>query len=120
MRFDRVAPILAVSDVTAAIERYRKLGFDGRAYGEDATPIYGFLSRGKVELHLTRVGSRRPGQEGTACYIYVDDADALYEEWRAANVDGKLHPPFDTPYELRELAYLDPDGNLLRVGSPIA
>jgi hypothetical protein len=30
-----------------------------------------------------------------------------------------LHEPVDTDYGLREFAHVDPDGNLLRVGSPM-
>jgi hypothetical protein len=48
------------------------------------------------------------------------DVDVLYATWREAGVEGRLDPPRDTPYGLRELAHVDPDGNLLRVGSPLA
>jgi hypothetical protein len=36
-----------------------------------------------------------------------------------ASVGGQLHKPVDTPYDLREFPHVDPDGNLLRVGSRI-
>jgi uncharacterized glyoxalase superfamily protein PhnB len=53
-------------------------------------------------------------------YFYVSDADALFAEWKAlADLGGRLHPPHDTPYGLREFAYVDPDGTLHRVGSPL-
>ncbi|MDT5218444.1 MAG: hypothetical protein QOF15_549, partial [Mycobacterium sp.] len=45
---------------------------------------------------------------------------ALYAEWTALeNLGGRLHPPRDTPYGLREFGYVDPDGTLHRVGSPL-
>jgi hypothetical protein len=50
-------------------------------------------------------------------YLYVDDADALHAEW--SSVEGRHHRPEDTPYGLREGAYVNPDGNLLRYGSPV-
>lgn len=50
-------------------------------------------------------------------YLHVDDA--LYSEWAAADLGGHPHPLTDTDYGLREGAYGDPDGNLLRFGSPL-
>lgn len=50
-------------------------------------------------------------------YIYVEDADALDAEWVAANVEGRLNPPEDTPYGLREMGLCGPDGNLFHLGS---
>lgn len=39
-------------------------------------------------------------------------------EWAAAGVGGRLGDPVDTAYGLREFRYVDPDGTLVRVGSP--
>jgi predicted enzyme related to lactoylglutathione lyase len=119
--FDVVAPVLPVRSVARALEHYRKLGFTAKAYAEqaDGDPVYGFLSRGKIELHLSRFAELDPKRNTSACYLYVDDADALYAEWRAAGAGGRLDAPEDTPYQLRELVHVDPDGNLLRVGSPL-
>ena len=124
IELERVAPVLPVRDVQAALAHYRRLGFRAEAYNEDAGgdggPVYGFVCRGPVELHLTRTPALDPTTNTSACYIYVDDADALYAEWRANEPAGRLDPPEDTPYDLREFAHVDPDGNLLRVGSPLA
>ncbi|MGQ9365920.1 bleomycin resistance protein [Azospirillum sp. A39] len=122
VRFDRVAPILPVRDVAAALARYRRLGFAAQAYGDGttATPDYGFLAWGTVTLHLVRVPDLDPARSASACYLYVDDADALHAAWQAAGAEGRLIAPVDTPYGLREFALVDPDGNLLRIGSPLA
>lgn len=122
--FERVAPVLPVRDVARALERYRRLGFEGSAYGEpgksaDDDPIYGFLAWGPVEIHLARARELDPKASTSACYLYVDDADALHAAWSTANVEGELRAPVDTPYGLRELVFIDADGNLLRVGSPM-
>ncbi len=82
-------------------------------------PIYGFLSWGAVELHLTRFPGLDPKTSTSVCYLYVDDADAVHAAWSAAAGEGRLRPPEDTPYGLREFGYADPDGNLMRVGSPM-
>ncbi|AIB16605.1 hypothetical protein ABAZ39_32730 (plasmid) [Azospirillum argentinense] len=120
VEFERVTPILPVRDVRAALAHYRRLGFEASAYTDtDEDPFYGFLAWGDVTLHLTRVPNLEPARSTVACYLYVNDADALYAAWQAAKVDGRLTAPADTPYGLREFAHIDPDGNLLRIGAPI-
>jgi hypothetical protein len=121
VRFQRVAPVFPVRSVRAALEHYRKLGFSAEAYGEesDGDPIYGFAARDGIELHLARVPSLDPLASTSACYLYVSDAGALHAEWTRAAVGGRITSPEDTPYGLREFAHVDPDGNLLRVGSEL-
>jgi hypothetical protein len=125
MSVRRLAPVLPVKNVAVALERFRKLGFEGDAYrepGDEARggPIYGFLRWGTVELHLACVAELDPSANTSACYLYVDDADALFERWKFTGVEGRFVEPVNTPYRLREFAYVDPDGNLLRVGSELA
>ncbi|MFD7639335.1 bleomycin resistance protein [Kitasatospora sp. NPDC059795] len=114
--FERVAPVVPVRDLAAALGRYRRLGFTAEPYAGDRG--YGFVSRGAVELHLTEWAEHDPLRTGAVVYLYVSDADAVHAEWRAADPPGQLAAPADTPYGLREFAYVDPDGTLHRVGSP--
>ena len=46
----------------------------------------------------------------------VPDADALAARWAGT---GRTTAPVNTGYGLREGAHVDPDGNLLRFGSPL-
>ena len=119
-KFDRVAPVLPVRVLRKALEHYRRLGFTADAYEDTkgGDPMYGFLHRGGVDLHLARVPDLKIEQNTSVCYLYVDDADGLYAEWKAAAAGGRLTEPHSTPYGLREFTYSDPDGNLLRIGSP--
>jgi hypothetical protein len=115
--FDSVAPVLPVLDLDAALERYRRLGFDVRAYaGPDR---YGFVRRGAVHLHLSEWAEHDPRRTASQVYLYVSDADAVRGEWAAAGVEGRLSAAAETAYGLREFAYVDPDGTLHRVGSPL-
>ncbi|MFJ8444359.1 bleomycin resistance protein [Kitasatospora griseola] len=114
--FERVAPVVPVRDLTAALARYRRLGFTAEPY-EDGRE-YGFVSRGAVQLHLTEWAEHDPLRTGAVVYLYVSDADAVHAEWTATNPPGRLTDPADTPYGLREFGYVDPDGTLHRVGSP--
>jgi uncharacterized glyoxalase superfamily protein PhnB len=119
VRFDRVAPVLPVRNVRDALEHYRSLGFAADAYDEGNDPIYGFLEWGSVQLHVARCPDLEPSKNTSACYLYVDDADAVCERWRRAGVGGRVEAPRDTEYGLREFAHVDRDGNLLRIGSPL-
>ncbi len=119
--FTSVAPVFPVRSVLAALAHYGKLGFDTHAYGEKSgdEPVYGFLRWGSVEIHLSLTRNLDPDASTSACYLYVDDANALHAAWQAANAGGKVVELEDTPYGLREFAHVDPDGNLMRVGSPL-
>lgn len=116
----RAVPVFPVRNVRAALAHYRALGFAAKAYGEesDGDPVYGFADRDGLELHLSRTPDLDPTRNTSAAYLYVDDADALYAQWQRAAAGGRFYgAPEDTPYRLREFAYADPDGNLLRIGS---
>ena len=115
--FERVAPVVPVLDLDAALDRYRRLGFVVEPYtgGER----YGFVDRDGVSLHLTEWAAHDPGRTAAQVYIYVSDADTVHAEWTASGVEGRLRQPFDTRYGLREFAYVDPDGTLHRVGSQL-
>jgi catechol 2,3-dioxygenase-like lactoylglutathione lyase family enzyme len=109
----RAVPILAVRDVDAAVAFYAGLGFDVRPYTGGG---YAVAFRDEAELHL---GQARDGAEGTvSAYVHVDDADAVAAEWRAAGAE--VHGPEDTDWGRHVGGLVDPDGNVLRFGSPVA
>lgn len=112
-----IAPIFPTRDLGASVERYARLGFATSTFDDDGVAIYGFLERNGVHVHLTPFDELDPARTTSAAYLYVDDADALSAEWRAAGVEGHFHPVHATDYGLREGAYVDPDGNLIRFGS---
>lgn len=116
IEFTSVSPVIPVRNVDVALERFRRLGFSTEL---EEGPRYGFAERSNVSLHLIEWSDHDPARTGAHLYLYVSDADALHSEWQDAGVDGELGELFDTPYGLREFAFRDPDGTLLRVGSPI-
>jgi DNA-binding MarR family transcriptional regulator/catechol 2,3-dioxygenase-like lactoylglutathione lyase family enzyme len=109
----RFYPIFPVSDLQAALAHYRTLGFKTFAYEEGAD--YGFANRDGVGLHLQVHGGRQPA----SAYLNVRDAAALYEEWSRPGIAGHTHPAEPTPWGMLEGSHSDPDGNLIRFGSPI-
>ncbi len=115
MQFHRWSPVFPVRDLERAMEHYRRMGFAVRRYeGPDA---YAFAVRDDLELHLAQVDGLKPKRNMSAVYLFVDDADALFAEWAAAGLDGRLVEPTDTEYGMREGACLDVDANLIRFGS---
>ena len=112
----RCAPVFVTTDLARALSHYERLGFRIEAY--DDADYYGFASRDGVELHLATVGSIDHARTTSCAYVWVDDAQQLYDEWSAAGVEGQLRAPEDTGYGLSEGAHVDGDGNLIRFGSP--
>jgi uncharacterized glyoxalase superfamily protein PhnB len=105
-------PVFTVIDIPRAVEHYRRLGF--RIEHHDET--YAFAHLGDLTVHLAH--DEHPEQRMTSVlYIHVEDADRLAADWRAAGatIDG----PRNEDYGKREGQHVDPDGNLIRFGSPI-
>ena len=110
----RAAPIFPVRDLDTSLNHYRRLGFSVREYQGGG---YGFANRDGVEIHLGIVPDPTPGTARHSAYLWVDDSDALAQEWLA--VGAEVHMPEDTEWGQHEGAVVDPDGNVLRFGSPI-
>jgi hypothetical protein len=112
-RADGFEPIFVVADVARSADHYAKLGF-AIEFHDDA---YAFAHRDRdLTIHLT-LGEKgdRPG--GSALYIHCADADIVADEWRRADLD--VVGPKDEEYGKREGSHTDPDGNLIRFGSPL-
>jgi Ser/Thr protein kinase RdoA (MazF antagonist) len=119
-RFTSFSPVFPVRDLRRALAHYASLGFAVEPYADGDG--YGFAGRDAVSLHLSLAEGHGPEADhqhvGTA-YLYVADADALYDEWARPGVGGLTRRVGDTPYLLREGSHIDPDGNLIRFGSPM-
>ncbi len=106
-----VVPILRVSDAAAAVEWYRRLGFEHvfEHRFEPHLPAYVGIRREGAQIHLSEhTGDARP--HGLV-YVWVDDVDAVAAEF-GVTVD-------EQPWG-REITLVDPDGNRLRVATPTA
>jgi predicted enzyme related to lactoylglutathione lyase len=112
--FERIAPIVPVRDIEAALAFYARLGFATRRYAGDAP--YGFAEADGLELHLGGVDDF-DAHGHASVYLFVDDADDIAAQWVAAGIT--VHPPQDTEWGQHEGAVVDPDGNVIRFGSPM-
>jgi predicted enzyme related to lactoylglutathione lyase len=121
-----VAPYLIVDDIFLSAEFYRdKLGFNfDRIWGEP--PQFVIVHRDGVQIMLK--GLRSPGNirpnnrvNPDACwdaYIWVKDADALYEEVRSRGV--KITREIENaPYGCRDFDVEDNSGYILCFGHDI-
>lgn len=105
---EALVPIFRVADGYAASRWYQRLGFSvvGEHRFADDLPLYLFLRRGDINLHLSEhKGDARPN---TLVYFYVDDVDSI-----AAEFDVEV---IEQPWA-REIQLTDPDGNRLRIGT---
>jgi uncharacterized glyoxalase superfamily protein PhnB len=106
-------PIFRVTSVTHSVAWFERAGFDVSFHDD----TYAFAHRGlDLTIHVAQAaGDELPGH--AALYIHCQDADRVAQEWSEAGleVDG----PRDEDYGKREGSITDPDGNLIRFGSPI-
>jgi DNA-binding MarR family transcriptional regulator len=112
----RFYPIFPVTDLRAALAHYGTLGFRTFAYEDGAD--YGFANRDGAGLHL-QVHAGHARHRPASAYLSVRDAAALSEEWSRPGIAGHTHPAEPTPWGMLEGSHTDPDGNVIRFGSPI-
>ncbi len=123
----RVVPILRVTDAAAAEAFYTgPLGFtpDFRYAVGPGGPVYVGVSLDGQQVHLSTFSG--DSAIGAAVYFYVEDVDALFRRFRAAGLTTPGRPdspvedgPVDQTWGMREFYVRDPDGNVLRFGSPL-
>ena len=120
-----IAPYFIVDDVVASANYYRdKLGFQyERFWGEP--PCFCMVQRNCIVIMLSQLaetGVTRPNRiadphgEAWDAYIWVDNADALHEEFKSKGV-RITRPICDQPYGCRDFDVEDCNGYRLCFGS---
>lgn len=116
---EKLSPILPSRNIKASEEFYSALSFvtiyrDGE---------YLLLKREGAELHFALNTALEPENNGHAAYLRPSDIDALSAEIQALGLPSAGIPRFEAaknkPWGMRELALIDPDGNLIRAGQEI-
>ena len=125
-RLISVSPYFFVADLVRAAEHYRdKLGFAfDRYWGEP--PCFVMVRRDRVQFML-RSGlyggrpqpNRRLDDDTWDAYVYVRDADALHEEFRAQGAEI-VREPEDQPYGCRDFEAGDLDGYVICFGHDLS
>jgi catechol 2,3-dioxygenase-like lactoylglutathione lyase family enzyme len=117
-------PILPSRDLDATAAFYAALGFNAAG----RWPGYLILTHGTgIELHFWEHPDEDPLTNDVACYFRFDSGHmvrALHAAWvHDAELPGhgvpRLVAPQPTDYGLLEMALVDADGSLVRVGGPL-
>jgi catechol 2,3-dioxygenase-like lactoylglutathione lyase family enzyme len=106
-------PIFTVADVARSTDHYAKMGFEISFHDE----TYAFAHHERdLTIHLARRENDDQERAGSL-YIHCKDADELADGWRKAGLE--VTGPKDEEFGKREGSHIDPDGNLIRFGSPL-
>jgi hypothetical protein len=115
-------PILPSRDLRATADWYAPLGF---AVGGLWPDEYLILTHPRgIELHFWPHPDEVPETNDVACYVRCDTLDevhAIHDEWAdvvTARTGIPRLTPVGTTGPMLETALIDPDGTLVRIGTP--
>lgn len=111
--FHSVTPRLVVADAEALIAFLRTV-FDAKGEHQGDRPAE--IRIGDSLIMVTPAGARE--RFPAFLYVYVDDADAVYERALSAGAVS-LEEPLDTPYGDRRAMVRDPFGNVWQIAHVI-
>ena len=117
------APILPSRDLDATAAFYGRLGFE--VAGRYPPPDDYLILRGHaLELHFFAFPEHEPARSYAGAYVRLAEVDGLHARFGRAGLPRsgmpRLVPPEDKPWGMREFVVVDPDGSLLRIGTPVA
>jgi uncharacterized glyoxalase superfamily protein PhnB len=114
MSAERAVPIIPIDDVEVA-KRFYVDGLGFRVTGESGDGAITIIDRGTIHVTLD---CPMDGHGRNICVgLEVNDADALYEEWRKrVPID---RPPMNQDWGARTFGVTDPFGNGLFVMGPL-
>ena len=110
--------IVPVKDVRETVDFYvNTLGFENRMTSEDGN--FAIVIHGEAAIQLLKTDDAdalKATRNNISIYLWVKHVDALYEQLKPALdklPEGRVRPPFNQPYGMREFHVKDPDGCLL-------
>lgn len=123
-KIDRIAPVLTVTDVKAAIDWYARAfgfapGYVNRDDGDEtgASWNYALLETGGTEIHLCKtVADDVTLSSPSNCYVFVSDINASYKHLSAMGAD--VAQVTEMPWGSFECWLHDPYGNRLVLSAP--
>jgi uncharacterized glyoxalase superfamily protein PhnB len=119
----QIAPQFFTTALLTTLTYYKEtLGFECLSTWDDP-PVYAIVARDDHRIHFRLADPPTPGLDKYAdelldAYLFVDNVDALYEEYvtRGAEFTRAIG---DTPWKSREFVVKDCDGRLLAFGSAL-
>ena len=119
----QIAPQFFTEDISRTVAYYRdKLGFECLSTWQDP-PVYAIVARDQHAIHFRcavppNANPEKYTEELLDAYIRVEDADALFAEYAAKELDF-TRGLAETPWGSREFVVKDCDGRLLAFGSSL-
>jgi predicted enzyme related to lactoylglutathione lyase len=112
-QWNHMNPVFEVADIDRSVAFYSDvLGLTPYFTWQDESAG---LHTGSLELYLARADHPTPSRVA----VFVDDADAAFEQYRAAGAD--IATDIETmPWGLRGFTVRDPDGNLVGIWHEVA
>ena len=117
----QIAPVFFTMNIPATLAWYRdKLGFECLGTWQDP-PVYAIVARDHQMIHFrcAEPPSANPDkyrEELLDAYVFVEDADALYAEYAAKDIQFTRELA-NMPWRSREFVVKDCDGRLLAFGA---
>jgi uncharacterized glyoxalase superfamily protein PhnB len=117
----QIAPLFFTMDIPVTLAYYKdKLGFECVGTWQEP-PVYAIVARDQQVIHFrcAEPPTANPDKyrdELLDAYLLVEDADALYAEYAAHNVEF-TRGLGNTPWHSREFVAKDCDGRLLAFGA---
>lgn len=117
--FSHLAPVLPVDNIGETTAFYRdKLGFDV-AFTWGDPPYYAVVKRDEsVGIHFSEREDTTVMMPACMVYIFVNDVDAVYEEYLKNGLDI-FSPPENQDYGMREFELKDLNGHFLIFGQGV-
>ena len=117
----RIAPQFFTMDIPGTLAYYEaKLGFQRLGTWQDP-PVYAIVARDQQAIHFRcaeppTANPDKYSDELLDAYVLIDDADALYAEYAARDVEF-ARGLANMPWNSREFVVKDCDGRLLCFGA---
>ena len=124
-----ITPILNVSDFSASVAWFEKLGWKF-SWGWGENPQFGGVCSGECQIFLCQGGQGGRGKgtnkltfgeeggetadKGVWMSIWVEDVDAVYARCLQQGLDVTF-PPTDMEWNVREMHVRHPDGHVFRI-----
>jgi predicted enzyme related to lactoylglutathione lyase len=123
-------PLLPCTSINETETFYKALGAVV-TYKQKIPNNYIAFRLNNIEVHFFALKQQAPASNYSTCYLIVQDIDVFYETCRAGlkslynkvPLKGfpRINPLKDIPaYGVRQFIIVDPSGNYIRIGQPIA
>ena len=123
MKFNSLCPIMPSRDLRETRTFYEAIGFETQGVWDEFG--YMIMARDNAEVHFSQMDALDPVKNPCGGYLRLKEVDALSDRLATLGLpeDDTSVPRFgravDTPWGMRETAWVDHSGNGIRAGADI-